>query len=231
MEIGGAWIGGLKIYPLINGVSPTDLPGPLRQLSCCTVPELKSKLLPALEKLEASFTISEPTVRSQSELRALASSVCVEITITSSVNALSDVIADALSGERSTRRLAHTAIQGSSWQFRLDFLAVMKRLTGDADDRIRGEAYYCLGYIHISPTERACSEEFLAQGLEDESIFVRACCANALSQFTPLLESTLAKLQETLSLYAYRTQTSEQVTQLVYYSSNTIRQNLIGSDR
>jgi hypothetical protein len=48
LELGGAWIGGLPIFPVTADVSPADLPAPLRDLNCCGMDQIDLKLLPAL---------------------------------------------------------------------------------------------------------------------------------------------------------------------------------------
>jgi len=95
----------------------------------------------------------------------------------------------------------------------------MLSLTGHDNERIRGEAYYCVGYIPLTDSAYICSQEFLREGLADQSLFVQACCANVLKNFWPLEEETEAILTKLLSYHVMRMHSNELSGKLVYYAS------------
>jgi hypothetical protein len=132
---------------------------------------------------------------------------------------ISTLVAEALSPERKVRRMAHTTIQQSPNYVKEAFLATMMTLTAHTNERVRGEAYYCLGYIPVDDSTYMCTEDFLRDGLSDDSVFVQACCANVLKNFWPLQEATVTKLNELLTYNVLHIDSNEMMSKFVYYAS------------
>lgn len=134
------------------------------------------------------------------------------------------IIEGALSVTREVRRATHIKVQESSELIKMDFLKCMKYLVNSNDSRVRGEAYYCLGEITLD-SRRVIDEDFLTLGLEDKDVFVKACCANVLSNFVPLKNKTVEKLTNEISFIQINTELSSIELKYSYYISKTLREN------
>lgn len=218
IELGGSWLSGIPLFPIISGISAAKLPGPLRDLNFCEFSEVPKKLFPALIALGNELVQPLPAV-SESERLALA----VDAAGTGRIGRISPevvpLVAQALAIERNERRIAHIAIRHGAPDLRAAFLNAMIVLATHAIERVRGEAYFCLGDIPLDDTTYAKDEAFFQQGLFDESIWVQACCANVLKNFAPLNPTTVSRLEECLTSNMYRMHVTGSHAALVYYSS------------
>jgi hypothetical protein len=219
IEFGGAWIGGVKIFPVVDESVRANLPGPLSRFSSCALEEVTSKLLPALARLQGQILAPQATEFTGSLIDELARDCTARIAPASLGRNVALFVADAMSPHRVARRMAHTAVQQSPLSLRSAFLNVMSELSEHTNYRIRGEAFYCLGYIPVQGQSYMRPQEFFRHGLSDESAFVQACCANVLKNFLPLEESTVEMLQQRLSSNIFRVQSSKSAASLVYYAS------------
>lgn len=225
IELGGAWVSGIPLFPVISGTKASRLPGPLHDLNFCQFEEVSSKLLPALAQLARQLETSVPGA-SEDEIDAIAGAATANLP-RHRVNEVMPLVKNALSSERSSRRLAHTAIRQGVQSLRSSFLETMTALTEHPIDRIRGEAYYCLGDIPLNSTTYLKHEAFFREGLYDESPFVQACCANVLKNFVPLEPETIDRLEECLTANIYRIQATGPIASLVYYASVTLNAHVL----
>jgi len=222
VELGGAWVGGLRIFPVVADIKYEELPGPVRRLSCCSIEEVDSKLLPALAKLRASVQESAIALPSEEDLQKIAADAVSSHVAISHSAAVTQLVTEALSVERDRRRMAHTAVQQGPENVRKGFLQTMLALTRHANSRLRGEAFYCLGQVSLRENSYFRSERFFRKGLADESDFVKACCANILRNFAPLEAPTIDRLTDLLGANVFRAQTNKAAASIVYYSSMTL---------
>lgn len=218
IELGGAWVGGLKIFPVVADTTMSELPGPLRQLSACMFEDVSIKLLPALSRLRDKMA-SESQDFDADRINELARERTAGIPSLAVRTSVAAWVTDALSTTRLTRRMAHTAVQQATSSARASFLEIMLELARHPNDRIRGEAFYCLGSVTTDGKTFIRPESFFLDGLSDESTFVQACCANVLRNFAPLGTSTVSSLQECLGANVFRVHADERVASLVYYAS------------
>jgi hypothetical protein len=128
----------------------------------------------------------------------------------------------ACSASRDIRRQTHINVQNAPTDVREAFLRSMLFLTGSAIERIRGEAYYCLGEITLPDHQRTVSATFLTKGLADRSTFVRACCANVLCHFIPLPQHTVRALKREIALHLHENTPGTSSAGLIYYASRTL---------
>jgi hypothetical protein len=228
IELGGAWLSGIRLFPVIAGVSAAELPGPLRDLNFCQFSEVPRKLFPALITLANELVLPLPAA-SERERMAIAGEAAQAAQIGHYSAQVATLVAQALAVERGERRIAHTAMRNGAPTLRAAFLNTMAVLTVHAIDRVRGEAYFCLGDIPLDDTKYAKDETFFQQGLFDESIWVQGCCANVLKNFAPLEHATVDRLEECLTANIYRMQTTGPLAALVYYSSVALNSHHIRS--
>ncbi len=219
MELGGAWIGGIPIFPVLADTSPADVPPPVRDLSCSFVHEVPAKLLPALRRLHQRLDTDRGRAFDGAALDDLAAKSTLSITPPSLRGQVASLITEALSTKRDIRRMAHTTVQQGPEHLEREFLRVMGDLITHENDWVRGEAYYCLGYIPLRDGSYACDEQLLRDGLSDDSVYVQACCTNALRNFRPLDERTNEKLSELLAYHIMRARSDDMSAKLVYYAS------------
>ena len=226
IELGGAWMSGIQLFPVISGTTPKKLPGPLRNLNFCQFHDVSTKLLPALAHLDQQLDATVP-VATDAEIAEIATATTAHVVPKHHAADVMPLLKQALSPERAVRRLAHIAIRQGVQTLRSTFLDVMIRLTRHPMDRIRGEAFYCVGDISLNATTYAKDEDFFRDGLYDESTWVQACCANVLKNFVPLELETVNRLQECLTANIYTMQTTESVAALVYYASVTLNAHIL----
>ena len=227
VELGGAWVSGIQLFPVIDGIAPRKLPFPLRDLNFCRLTDVPTKLLPALSRLVQEGGLSQPEITDveiNEVVNTAASSLCLPKYQTMQAIPL---VRQALSSDRANRRVAHTAIRQGAQTLRGTFLEIMALLADHPVDHVRGEAYYCLGDIPLNSSTYVRGEDFFRAGLSDESSFVQACCANVLKNFVPLVPETIDRLQECLTANIYRMQTTGPVASLVYYAAVAINAQIL----
>jgi len=225
IELGGAWVSGIPLYPLLSGTSVKNLPDPLRQLNVCSVDAISTKLIPALARLSSELGLSSELI-DETELDHISLSACNDAGIGRLAKDIAPLVAQAFSTNREARRLSHTTVRQCAQSLRSAFLETMVLLSAHPIERIRGEAYYCLGDLRHHPSGYLKDETFFCNGLFDDSVWVQACCANVLKNFAPLSEATIERLQECLTGNIFRFDKGGPVSSLVYYASATINTHI-----
>lgn len=130
------------------------------------------------------------------------------------------LIKNALLMDRETRREVHVLISEANKETRKQFLCCMESLIDFPDEIVRGEAYYCLG--ELTDDKGHIDEKFLFKGLQDNSDFVKACCANVLHHYIPLEENTLNLLKDEITLYEVA-HADINKRKLYYYAKKTVK--------
>ena len=190
MEFGAAWALEKPLYPIQVGFEAGAPPIPFSEFVAATMDELEHKLYGPLASLKTSLEANEePSIPKLAE--ELAASVCEGTDYLS----LTPWLERALDRDRDRRREAHGFMRTAPASLRRPFLASMRTLAKSSHARLRGEAFYCLGDIADETGAHLIGEEELCDGLDDSNFFVKACCANVLSNFAPLSERTVERLR------------------------------------
>lgn len=109
------------------------------------------------------------------------------------------LVRKALLAEREGRREVHVMMLESNEEMRRQFFNCMLKLIDFPNEVVRGEAYYCLG--ELTEIGKLIDGTFLSRGLQDESDFVKACCANVLHRYIPLQETAIDLLKNEITMF------------------------------
>lgn len=130
------------------------------------------------------------------------------------------LVRKALLAEREGRREVHVMMLESNEEMRRQFFNCMLKLIDFPNEVVRGEAYYCLG--ELTEIGKLIDGTFLARGLQDESDFVKACCANVLHRYIPLQETAIDLLKNEITMFEAAEADSSR-KRLYYYAKKTLK--------
>ena len=144
---------------------------------------------------------------------------CTPFLALSGRHGLVELVTQAVSKHKPSRRNAHLSIMSASDSVREAFLLVMGALAEHDDQGVRGEAIYCLGTVLLPNGRYALSCEQLCRHLRDQSMFVRCCAANVARNLVPLSDTVVDQLTDMLLLRRAELSQNTMLSNLTYYSS------------
>ena len=135
---------------------------------------------------------------------------------------LVDMIHRAISKSLEIRRDAHVFINKYPDDLKLSCYKCFLTLKKHTDERIRGEAYYCLGEL-FRDQEEVSQELFFHVLKNDHSKFVKSCCADVLKYYIPLPRDIITVLRNEFDECQSIKRRTYFENELYYYSHTTLK--------
>lgn len=201
------------VFPIAHGTDYISLPPIISGLSCCTMDQISSQLVPAITQLRTDLHLID----------AHALRIEIETVVSLFVSEdlrweMSSVLMDAMSADKGFRRIGHIRIRRMPSPIRAQYLDVLDRLVSSEADHIRGEAYYCLGQIPDHSGRLRHDAEFFVRGLYDSSDKVKSCCANVMRNLVPLPDMAVNRLEQFIALGAEQMPLYSDRSGMVYWA-------------